>query len=118
MIDIHCHILPGLDDGAFSIDESRLMAEDAFEHGTQGIVCTPHIGPYTTEELVTAFIELKEVLKAHHTLLFRQGFKIKILHLTYNLKSLLLIMVVEAYHLQAGTVYTGTAYQNIFGKVG
>lgn len=65
MIDIHCHILPGLDDGAFSIDESRLMAEDAFEYGTRSIVCTPHIGPYSTEELVTAFIELKEVLKAH-----------------------------------------------------
>lgn len=65
MIDIHCHILPGLDDGAFSIDESLLMAEDAFEYGTRSIVCTPHIGPYSTEELVTAFIELKEVLKTH-----------------------------------------------------
>ena len=62
MIDIHCHILPRLDDGAFSLDESVLMAEGAFECGTRGIVCTPHSGPYSAEELVSTFIELKNTL--------------------------------------------------------
>lgn len=64
MIDIHCHILPRLDDGAFSLDESVLMAEGAFECGTRGIVCTPHSGPYSAEELVSAFVELKNTLRS------------------------------------------------------
>ena len=63
MIDIHCHILPRLDDGAFSLDESRIMAEDAYACGTRGIVCTPHSGPYLAEELVSTFLELKNHLK-------------------------------------------------------
>jgi protein-tyrosine phosphatase len=64
MIDIHCHILPRLDDGAFSLDESVLMAEGAFECGTRGIVCTPHSGPYSAQELVSAFVELKNTLRS------------------------------------------------------
>ncbi len=43
--DLHCHILPGLDDGAFSLDESCMMAELAAEHRTRCIVCTPHTYP-------------------------------------------------------------------------
>lgn len=62
MIDIHCHILPRLDDGAFSLDESVLMAEGAYECGTRGIVCTPHSGPYGPEKLADAFFELKKAL--------------------------------------------------------
>jgi len=42
MIDIHCHILPGLDDGARSIEESVLMARVAVKEGITGIVATPH----------------------------------------------------------------------------
>lgn len=59
MIDLHCHILPGLDDGAFALDESLLMAESAYENGTRGIACTPHNGPYSRAELDSAFRELK-----------------------------------------------------------
>ena len=54
MIDLHCHILPGLDDGAFSLDESLMMAEAAYESGTCGIVCTSHSGPYPKDELLAA----------------------------------------------------------------
>lgn len=63
MIDLHCHILPGLDDGAFSIDESLMMAEAAFESGTRGIVCTSHSGPYSRDELFSAFSELQHALR-------------------------------------------------------
>ena len=59
MIDIHCHILPGLDDGAFSIDDSLTMAQSACKNGTRGIICTPHNGPYSHRELVDAFTWLK-----------------------------------------------------------
>ncbi|HEY8261690.1 MAG TPA: CpsB/CapC family capsule biosynthesis tyrosine phosphatase, partial [Methylosinus sp.] len=45
MIDLHCHILPGLDDGAASLDESLAMARMAAEDGVGVIACTPHITP-------------------------------------------------------------------------
>lgn len=42
MIDIHSHILPGLDDGASDIYETLKMAEIAVESGVTQIVATPH----------------------------------------------------------------------------
>ncbi|EOI00172.1 protein-tyrosine phosphatase [Enterococcus haemoperoxidus ATCC BAA-382] len=42
MIDLHCHILPGIDDGAQSIDDSIDMAEMAVKQGITHILCTPH----------------------------------------------------------------------------
>jgi protein-tyrosine phosphatase len=43
VIDLHCHILPGLDDGPANLDFSLAMARAAVEAGTQLIVATPHI---------------------------------------------------------------------------
>jgi protein-tyrosine phosphatase len=42
MVDIHCHILPGLDDGAKTMDESIEMANAAIADGITHIVATPH----------------------------------------------------------------------------
>lgn len=42
MRDLHCHILPGVDDGARSLDESLAMLAAAREAGITSIVCTPH----------------------------------------------------------------------------
>jgi protein-tyrosine phosphatase len=42
MVDIHSHILPGLDDGARDMDESLAMLRIAAEAGTTDIVATPH----------------------------------------------------------------------------
>jgi protein-tyrosine phosphatase len=42
MIDIHCHILPGLDDGPQSLDESRRMARFCVRDGITHVVATPH----------------------------------------------------------------------------
>jgi tyrosine-protein phosphatase YwqE len=42
-IDIHCHILPGLDEGASTIGESLKMLQIAKNDGVGGIVATPHI---------------------------------------------------------------------------
>jgi protein-tyrosine phosphatase len=41
-IDIHSHILYGLDDGAKSLEESVQMLEIARRTGTSAIVATPH----------------------------------------------------------------------------
>ncbi len=43
MIDIHSHILPGVDDGASDLDEALLMCRLAAEDGCAGIVATPHL---------------------------------------------------------------------------
>jgi protein-tyrosine phosphatase len=42
LIDIHSHVLFGLDDGARTIEESLAMLRLAAEHGTKAIVATPH----------------------------------------------------------------------------
>jgi len=42
MIDIHSHVLPGIDDGARSMEESVAMMRQAAECGTTDIVATPH----------------------------------------------------------------------------
>ena len=42
MVDIHCHILPALDDGAKSLEESLQMAEMAIADGITHVVATPH----------------------------------------------------------------------------
>jgi len=63
--DIHCHILPGLDDGAFLPDESVMMAEMAAENGTRAIVCTPHWMPgiYSRSELLQAYRRFGRILQ-------------------------------------------------------
>ncbi|EIJ83783.1 tyrosine-protein phosphatase [Bacillus methanolicus] len=42
MIDIHCHILPGIDDGARNLEDSIQMAKAAVKEGIQTIIATPH----------------------------------------------------------------------------
>lgn len=43
MIDIHTHVLPGLDDGAVDLEESVALAERAASEGVHTLVATPHI---------------------------------------------------------------------------
>ena len=42
MIDIHCHLLYGVDDGPKEIEESVKMLKSASEQGVTDIVLTPH----------------------------------------------------------------------------
>jgi protein-tyrosine phosphatase len=42
MVDLHCHILPGLDDGPDTMEESLVMAETAILDGITHVVATPH----------------------------------------------------------------------------
>ena len=55
MIDIHCHALFGVDDGAPKIEVSLELLKDAYDHGTTDVVLTPHfwkgIFAETPEEL-------------------------------------------------------------------
>lgn len=59
-IDMHCHILPGVDDGAQNIAETRAMLKMAYDEGIRLIIATPHHherrGHATPEQLRTALI--------------------------------------------------------------
>jgi protein-tyrosine phosphatase len=43
LIDLHCHILPGVDDGALDLRDSAGMARQAAADGIEAICATPHI---------------------------------------------------------------------------
>jgi protein-tyrosine phosphatase len=45
MLDLHCHLLPGIDDGAPDVETSLAMARIAVQDGIRTIACTPHIYP-------------------------------------------------------------------------
>lgn len=45
MIDLHCHMLPGIDDGAPDLDTALAMARMAVDDGIRVTACTPHIYP-------------------------------------------------------------------------
>lgn len=45
MIDLHCHLLPGIDDGSPDLTTSLAMAEMAVADGIEHVACTPHITP-------------------------------------------------------------------------
>lgn len=42
VVDMHCHILPTLDDGSRFMKETLIMLEQARNNGIKAIVCTPH----------------------------------------------------------------------------
>lgn len=68
MIDIHCHILAGIDDGPDTVEESLEMAKLAVREGITTIIATPHHlnGSYenTRQMIFTEVDKLNEVLNA------------------------------------------------------
>ncbi len=67
MIDIHSHLLYGVDDGPETIEESIEMLKDAKEQGINGIILTPHyrrgMFAYPNEEIEEHFAKLKKSAK-------------------------------------------------------
>jgi protein-tyrosine phosphatase len=63
MVDIHCHILPGVDDGARTWEESLAMCELAAADGIGTIVATPHMfdGVHRTPEKSLVQVRLGEL---------------------------------------------------------
>lgn len=66
MIDIHCHLLPGLDDGAQSMEQALGIARQLQAAGFQSIIATPHVFEgrdyLNPEKILKAVEELNEHL--------------------------------------------------------
>ncbi|MBF0587567.1 MAG: capsular biosynthesis protein [Magnetococcales bacterium] len=62
-IDLHCHILPGIDDGAENLEMALEMAQMAVDHGTSAIMATPHIIPGVFNNTLSAIRKRAEAFR-------------------------------------------------------
>ena len=74
MIDLHCHILPGLDDGARSLEDSIEMARQGAADCIEVIAATPHIRP-DHEVLI---VELGDRVAEVNAALVREGVDVRV----------------------------------------
>ena len=67
MIDIHCHLLPGLDDGAKTIEDALGIAQQLNVAGFSTVIATPHViegrDRLTPERILDAIDKLNDTLK-------------------------------------------------------
>lgn len=102
MIDIHCHVLPHLDDGAADWDAALAMARMAQADGVRQIVATPHWtgAPGETESTLAQADELRRRLQA-------EGLRLKI-HVGNEV--VLVPNLVEALKEQRALTLAGSSY--------
>lgn len=50
LYDVHCHLLPGIDDGCKTAEESVLLMKESYSQGVRGMIATPHYYPKETIE--------------------------------------------------------------------
>jgi protein-tyrosine phosphatase len=68
VIDLHSHILPGIDDGARTIDDSRELARHAVGEGVQAIAATPHVRadyPTSVQQMQQGVARLRRDFEEH-----------------------------------------------------
>lgn len=69
-VDIHTHILPGLDDGAKDLEETYALIDAEYKNGVRMLCCTPHFHPgYYGDHHVKrddAFLELKRYVEDNY----------------------------------------------------
>ena len=64
MLDLHCHMLPGIDDGAVDLDMALEMARLSAADGVHTLACTPHIYPGLYENTAKGITEAVTSLQA------------------------------------------------------
>lgn len=62
--DVHIHLLPGIDDGADSMETTRQMLEKAYEQGVRFLIATPHYISGRTADTKAERKQLLEQVKA------------------------------------------------------
>jgi protein-tyrosine phosphatase len=76
VIDLHTHVLPGLDDGTRSLAEARALALDSAKQGVSVLAATPHVRddyPTTPQMMEDAVAELRDDFAAN-------GIPVEVLH--------------------------------------
>ena len=67
LVDIHCHLVPYVDDGAYDLDTAEALLREAFRQGVQTICLTPHLrrGMFETpqEEIDRQTARLRELVQ-------------------------------------------------------
>ncbi|MFP4277721.1 MAG: tyrosine-protein phosphatase [Wenzhouxiangella sp.] len=75
-VDIHCHILPGIDDGSKVVEQSLAMARIAVDDGIETIFATPH---HLNGVYRNAAAEIRAAVKALQEQLDEAGIALKLL---------------------------------------
>ena len=76
MIDLHTHVLPGIDDGARSVAESRAIALEAAAHGVTMLAATPHV----RDDFPTTAEVMEEGVEAIRADFAEQGIPMEVVH--------------------------------------
>jgi protein-tyrosine phosphatase len=89
VIDLHCHLLPGIDDGSPDDETSLTMAKIAIDDGIRCIACTPHVYPGLYENTAA---DIRERVARLQAKLDAKGLKLRLTtgadaHLTPELLS-------------------------------
>jgi protein-tyrosine phosphatase len=74
VIDLHCHLLPGIDDGPATIDGSIAIARVAVADGTRTVVATPHV---SWEHPNTA-VQIKRLVEQLNVRLLEEGIALEV----------------------------------------
>jgi len=64
-VDIHNHLIPGIDDGAKSLDESVTLIKRMHNYGIKNFICTPHIMSVLYENTPEIINEKLSILQHH-----------------------------------------------------
>ncbi len=75
MIDLHCHLLPGIDDGPVTLASALQLATLAVANGITHAVVTPHVNPGRYENTAPS---IASVFEAFQTELTAQGINLKL----------------------------------------
>ena len=74
MIDIHCHVLYGVDDGSMDLQISQLMIDQMAQMGVTAVIATPHyrhhMFHYPTQQIEEAYQVLREYAASKQISLF------------------------------------------------
>lgn len=79
MIDIHAHILPGIDDGADDLADALEMAAMAVESGVTTLVATPHCAAFGPQARCRA-AEVRSAVRSFRAALAEAGIPLQIAH--------------------------------------
>lgn len=77
MIDIHAHILPGVDDGAVDLAEAITMGRQAYLDGTRYICCTSHLN--ADENAIETLCERDKLRESLQRVFYSQGINVTLL---------------------------------------